>query len=379
MKKISIFVMMLLLFSAFITACGSSELIDDQNINNVQNKDNKKENKSKNNKKNNSFANNTNDKEVALYSIDMYIGSENVNNIYYARYPYHYFKVDSKLHKTQLVSFPNKLNKVISREDFNVFYDFIMKNSDKQTNNGNPLYSIALNYYDEEGESMNLYYFGYNDFSEELNVLVDKFNELCGEEVLAHPTKPLTLNADFIYNKFGVTAADYPREDVEAMLLTSRNSSLYNMLTKNYNLDSEMNNYYLNNEMEKIKYMFPTELQEAQSVSDKEYDEFINDFLEKLGDDWEIDEYSDQVDLRRITNTDTNERFYVGKAETLQKYKTYIDNNGPQIELDAGMEDMTYTTTFIYNNNNKYILVDFMYLSDNNNLVMVLETFYNMD
>ena len=154
--------------------------------------------------------------QVKLYCIEMTVASPNDTHVYSARYPFHYYYVDREEHRCHLVDMRNNPSKIISRDDFNFFAEYIESMNKKKENDAAAernvfAYSIYVSYFDSNNEMNSMSYFGYDSFPEELNTVIDKFNELCGENILSYPNEMVVSDVDFLYQEFGYTEADFPR------------------------------------------------------------------------------------------------------------------------------------------------------------------------
>lgn len=310
--------------------------------------------------------------QVKLYDIDITIASPNVSHIYSAKYPYYYYWVDSETHRCRLVDMKDDLPKVISREDFNVFADFMNEQDSKPKERNTFAYSINLTYYDENDEMTGISYYGYDEFPEELNVLIDKFNELSGQAILTYPEELITSEVDFIYDEFGLTESDYSRNEIEAMLAQSE-VKLHRMISSNTSIDSYMRGYYFTLEEAKIAYLKPTEELPGVEISDEEFREFIENFLAELGDDWTLGSESSDHILVKL-QSETHGSMFIGRAIDLRKLEPDFDKGC--LFLDAGCEGMTYSSDFIYNNAGNYFLTDF---KECDSFVEIAEIFAGLD
>lgn len=197
------------------------------------------------------------DDQVKLYCIEMTVASPNDAHVYSAKYPFHYCYVDKEDHRCHLVDMKNKPSKIISREDFDVFAEYVKSMEEKKKSNPPAdgaafTYSIYVSYYDANDDMDSMYLTGYDTFPKELNTVIDKFNELCGEDILTYPNETVDSDVDFLYQEFGYTEADYPRKDMEAML-ESPYVSLAKLISSTNTLAGYMEGYYTSLEVEKIK------------------------------------------------------------------------------------------------------------------------------
>ena len=318
----------------------------------------------------------TNENQVRIHSIQFTIASENYTHVYSAKFPYYIYVLNPYSKRIELCDFAEKPNKIISRDDFNLFNDFINAHS-KETKSSNSVfaYSIYLSFYDEEGDMQSSRCVGYDSFPEELNVLIDKYNELCGQYVFSYPDKVQKFSSDFIYDEFDLTEEDYPAEAIDEMIENS-NLSFSRFVGNVGAIEAYLKGYEHSLGEEKIKDIMPTELRPEVAVTDEELNKFLEEFLKQLGDNWEISEYSGQVDLTRLVNKETGQSMYVGKASALNAYTVRFDFGEGRIELDAHMEGMTVSTDFMYNKSGAYILADFKGCDD---FVDIANIFYDLE
>ena len=354
-------VLLLVAISIVLAACGIG-------LNPGSNKDLGKESNTK--------KSGTNENQVWIQSINLTVASKNDNHIYCVNFPYHFFYLDSEAKKISLYDFPEKPNKYISREDFDLFNNFVKEHSgDKKPVNADYAYSIFLSYYDEEGERQSKYCEGYNEFPEELNPLIDKFNELCGGIYFSHPGKVQKLTPEFIYDEFKLSKADYPIEAVNGMINDSY-LSFKQFVGKTGTIDNYMKGYEHSLESKKIEDLMPTELLPEKEVSDEAFEDFTRTFIDRIGRNWKIADSSDQTELTRLVNADTNQTMYIGKSKALSSYEVRFWGDSATIDLDAHMEGMTMSTDFMYDESGAYILVDFMNCED---FSEIAKTFYYLN
>jgi len=325
----------------------------------------------------------TDENQVSIYDIELTVASKNDRHIYSAKYPYHYFYVDSVDHCVRLIDMSDeieKLNKVISRDDFNLFKDFIDEQNKLQDENpktdGTIAYSLRVSYYDEEGESRYISCSGYDEFPKELNSIIDKFNELSKANIFQYPDEVITDFNGFVYEEFGMEDAEYTKDEVQAMLEQNEYSFFW-LMGHTQDMVSNMEGYYKQLERETIEELLPTQSRTGRNVSDAEFESFLNSFAEKLGDEWSVNANGiGSVSLVDIAKTvgQRQERIYVGKTVDLENFDPEYERG--ILYLDAGMEGMTYTSEFMYDKSGNFFLCDFM---DKDDFVAIAKAFHEAE
>lgn len=320
----------------------------------------------------------TNDEQVEIGWIDMVVLAENKNHVYNGSFPEYYYVANPEMHRFKRVYIGDELEDVIPRENFEVIYDHC-KNTDSQAGKGLPfLYSIYMTYYDKAGNFQKVRFTAYGDsFSDEAKEVIGKFNDLCGVEVFELPEKPVAIDADFIYNNLGITAEEYPAEDINAMI-ESRDSEepsgwMASLASRDFH--EIMDFYYAGLENETIQDLYATEILEYKDVTLDQRYEFAQRFAKKLGDQWAPDEYWKYMDVLVIKNQETGESFEILGGPYL---KDNIVENGerPGVVIMTGPETMSYTADFIYNKTGEYIMVEF---TDCTNFSEIARAFVEME
>lgn len=313
------------------------------------------------------------DDQVKLYCIEMTVASPNDTHVYSAKYPYHYFYVDKEEHKCHLIGMPNKPSKIISREDFNVFADYIRDMDAKKENGeaskeGTFAYSIYVSYYDSNNDMDSMYFAGYETFPKELNTVIDKFNELCGETILSYPNDTVDSDVDFLYQEFGYTEADFPRQDMEAML-ESPYVSLAKLISSTNTLAGYMDEYYTSLELEKIKDKLPDGTEKGQEVSMQELEQFAKEFAASLGAEWQVSESSKSSLLFDVTSGE-NAPLMVGRVVDIPSFNPDLQN--PSIFIEDGPEGEGYNSAYVIDSTGNYFLAEYMKQDD---FVPIVELF----
>ena len=317
----------------------------------------------------------TNDGQVEIYSIDLCIAGENEEHVYNASYPRYKDHINATTHEVDRIFFEPKRPEVISREDFNVFYNLYEKH-DKEDDYDKPqLYTLRIRYCDENEKDQSVYLFDHGDeFPEDLYPAIDKFNELCGEKVFSYPEKIVKYDHDFIYDNFGITAEDYSPEDIDGMLenyilgyfdnVVGSSTSDINQLMEGYHNDLENNT---------IEYLYAKELMNSNVVNKEQLHDFAEKFAKQLGDEWELDEYYDET--IRVNKKGTDENFSITSGYYAKEHSN--DNHGEvEVYFITGPEEMGYSTVFIYNKTGDYIIHEFR---DCENFAEIVKAFAEME
>ena len=66
----------------------------------------------------------------------MTVVSPNESHVYAAKYPFHYYYVDRETHRCHLIDMRNNPSKIISKEDFDVFADYVEGVNERDKGNG---------------------------------------------------------------------------------------------------------------------------------------------------------------------------------------------------------------------------------------------------
>lgn len=313
------------------------------------------------------------DNMVRLSCIQMTVASPNDAHIYSAKYPHHFYYVDKDEHKCQLIDMRNKPSKTISRDDFDVFAEFI-RDIDKMQANASSAkgdvfaYSIYVSYYDSYNNLQSMYCSGYDSFPEELNTVIDKFNELCGGTILLYPNETIVSDVDFLYQEFGYSEADFPRQDIEAML-EDPHVSVAKLISSTNTLASYMDGYYTSLELDKIKDKLPDGTETGQNVSMQELEQFAKEFAASLGTEWQISESSKSTLLFEVTR-EGEFPMLVGRVIDIPSFSPDLQN--ASIFIMDGPEGEGYNSSYVIDSSGNYFLAEYMRQED---FVSIVELF----
>lgn len=304
---------------------------------------------------------------VKIYQVALSVASPNENHVHYVRYPFYYsvFAADNDYIDIET----SQDDKWIPQEDFDFFIDFINKYIDDDTRPTDSImtYNFKLSYYDEGGNSVISMVYGYDSFPDELSEVIDRLNKLCGENIMEHPNEMIEDVPSFIYQETGVSEADYPREDIEKMLEEEGFMALDEMFSDSVGFEKMMSGYYGAIAEKNIEEYKTREIREATHISNAEYVEFVNKYLEKLGEDWSLTEELSQDKETMITRGKyaVNGHMYIAKAEIVEKWKKegdlkYNDGDGCiTYSMVVGGEGQSLICDFIYNEDASCVLINY--------------------
>lgn len=314
------------------------------------------------------------DDMTAVYQIEFSVISPTENHINYVKYPY-YYQILSENNKLVYLDLDPDTKHYIPKDDLNFFLDFIEKNdnSDDRTDDSVLTYCFKVTCYKDGPDSEILSaktIYGYDTFPEELNEVIDRMNKLCDVDLLEYPTDVVDDIPDFVYRELEVSEVDYPREDIEKMVDLYGVETMKRMVSDTNGFEGLMSRYNASVTSGKIEKYIPHELREATKISDEDYTEFVNKFVEELGDGWEILSGIDQDGLTEIVKNGDfrNGYMYIGKAELVSKWNQEGDiehhgYNGYDDEfvymMPVGPEDMSKSSDFLYNEDASVVLVDY--------------------
>lgn len=299
---------------------------------------------------------------LKICKLEVYSASANPSQIYHASYPYYYYtftKDTGKKGKTISMDLDQHLPvSDIPKEDVQYFIDYISSLPESSSDGTDISYSIRCRYKDSNGNEESIYRRGYDSFPDDWDVFIDKYNEILGDDILSGGNTLKTVTPEFLTEVFGVTDDDV-REGSLQDVIDVQNLDIIK-ITSLFYMDDALNGYYSCLKESEISPYRPAELISIDSTTE-EYDEFLLEYLNKIGCDFSIEEKSDQEYLRYFSDPDSDISFYTartcdmsnlptGKGETDDYYRLY---------LDAHMEDMTFSMDFIYSADKKFILVPY--------------------
>ncbi len=298
--------------------------------------------------------------ELTISSLEVYSAIKNSEHIYHVKYPYYYYRFEEYTNgevtpKLENFNFKEE-NRNISEEDLNYLVDYISSLPEEVEKGENISYNIHFRYYDEEGEEVYLFRRGYDIFPEDWDVFIGKYNKILGVEVLQTKGELQKVTPELLTDIYNVTDEDV-REGTLQDVIDSQDIDIVKLSDLLY-INIEFDSYYASVYETQIQPHRPDTITSIDGTKE-EYDRFIKEYLSKLGNNLFIEDSSDQEYLRRFTNTDTRQSFYIGRTCDIEKLNVEIDDYSDYyyILLDAHMEDMTYTADFVYSANNLYILI----------------------
>lgn len=314
---------------------------------------------------------NTPEGMAEVYQVALTVASPNVNHIHYVRYPYYYASF-SESNSYGDLDLDYDTEHFIPQEDLDFFLDFIEKydNSAERTDDSVFTYCLKVSYYPEDDDShystLEVAY-GYDSFPEELNEVIDRLNNLCGDDLLEYPTEMIEDVPSFIYEETKVSEDDYPREDIENMLEERGLFALDDMFTSAGGFAGLMGSYYSSVAAKNIEDITSRGLLDATEISDDEYTEFVEKYIGQLSGDWEMT-HGLSLDGLTMIHKDghpTHGYMYIGKAEIVSEWEkngdlAYDENGNKCIYMmPDGEEGMTKGCKFVYNKDASVILVDY--------------------
>lgn len=299
---------------------------------------------------------NTAEGEVRIRKIEVYSAVQNEAQIYHVRYPYDFYAFgDGKCSMYDLDQHVESED--LSQEQAQYFVDYVFALPDSpEPGAGEDLsYYIILNYQDESGEDEYLYRIGYDTFPEGWETFIDRYNEILGGEYLARSGGLQRVTPEFLTEVFGVTDEDVKegtlQDVIDVMGLNIKE------ITDLFYIDSALDGYYAAAKEDEIEPYRPKELVSVDSTQE-EYDAFVAKYLKEAGLDSSEEIESDQDYFRRFYDSDADGYFYIARTADMDQLPTRETDDGYfEMELDAHMEGMTFNQSFVYNADQKYILL----------------------
>lgn len=173
---------------------------------------------------------------------------------------------------------------------------------------------------------------------------------------------------DFLYQEFGYTEADFPRQDVEAML-ESPYVSLAKLISSTNTLAGYMEGYYTSLEPEKIKDKLPDGTEMRQNVSMQELEQFAEGFAASLGTDWQVPESSKSSILFDVTSAGKSPML-VGRVIDIPSLHPDLQN--ASIFMMDGPEGEGYNSSYVIDSTGNYFLAEYMRQEDFVSIVELL-------
>ena len=327
------------------------------------------------------------DSMAAVYQVQLIVVSPNNNQINCVRYPYYYMRFTDDNAMIDLDLEYDTMH-YIPKEDYDFFRDFIEKNdnTDERTEDSVLTYTFRVTGYTDLSCSdidTSMVAYGYDTFPVELNEVIDRLNRLCSEDLMEYPTDKIEDIPSFIYQELGVSEDDYPREDIEKMLEDNGPLAMDKMFSSSGGFAGMMNGYYSSITAGKVEKYLPYEVKDATEISDEDYTELVNKYVEKLGDGWDVMNgiYPDGLTMICKDGHPTNGYMYIGKADLVKKWQEGGDlecREGEALSylMPAGEEGMSKRSDFIYNEDASLVLVD--YNCSGPDYDEYVEIFYNL-
>ena len=308
-----------------------------------------------------------------IYDIELVVASPNEDHIYCVDYPSCYYVFGQH---NERVKFEREYEAkhYVKDEDLQYLLDYIYDHNDLTDREDDSLftYSLTVCYFDENDEMLYEKAWGYDTFPAELNGVIDKINEMCGEDVMPYPSDVISDIPEFIYSETGLTENDYPREDIEKMWADQNFVAMDKMLSEYYGIDGMMSIYYSNVAREDISDYVPTELRDAKSISDVQFETFVNAYLkvlnDEMGENWSLTFEELDPDGLNMINRDghpTHGFMYIAKAESVKDFRTNVD--GDQYVINVPDGELEQSCYFVYNEDASCVLVGYTNAGNNFN------------
>lgn len=303
-------------------------------------------------KTNQNAANKTNH----IYKLDIICTAENDGQVYRVYYPDQYYGFN----KEDMKCYSYTMNHVIAPEnitleDFTYITEYIENLPANENFNSDTLaFEIALNYYDANGVSQNVFVKGYDELPEGWSDFIDRVNGICGEEYLSGEGELVTVTPEFLTEVFGVTDEDVLLGTLSELIEVNE-LQMDDITQYGFNMQTELEAFYAIKKEPLIEPYRPVALDMVDSTQE-EYDLFVEDLLATLGDDWKEVE-SDEKNLRCFQSLNAQCIFYLGRSADLDQMSIDDKQEYYLMEFDAHMEDMIYSAVYYYNHDKKYVLV----------------------
>lgn len=297
----------------------------------------------------------------SLKKLEVYSNAVNPEQVYHISYPYYYYAfitdADGK-RGTGLFDLTNPVSPqdLTGQENGAEYFVEYVRNLPENQKGGDLACYVICRYVDGEGNEESIYRRCYDVFPEGWEEFVDRCNQICGAEYLMGTGQLQTVTPEFLTEVFGVTDEDVREGTLQDMIdLTELDMK---EITGLFRIEEALNGYYSAVKESVIEPNRPAELVSVDSTLE-EYEEFLAQFIEKIGADNVLEEESDQEHFRRFNRLDTGECFYTARTseiDSLPAVKRSVDDYY-YMELDAHLEDMIMGADFIYSADKKFILV----------------------
>ena len=304
------------------------------------------------------------DEAGTIKQLEVYTTSQNEEHIYHVNYPYSYYYFQTMPEGNVQSSMADLEDAVrdeeVPEEEYDYLINYLTNLPQREGSEESALaYKVYLRYVDKNGKEQSMALIGYDEFPEGWEEFITRYNGICGGEYLEENGEIQQVTPAFLTEVFGVTDDDVKDGTLQDVIETQKLDMT--KVTGLFNMERTLDAHYAYTQGDLLDPYRPGELMEIE-CTDEEYDAFVAEYLECLGDDWEETE-SDQKDLRLLYNGTEKIRLYVGKTEDIQNMSvclTSFSATGDSyytIDLDAHMEGMSYSAEFIYSADGKFMLV----------------------
>ena len=144
------------------------------------------------------------------------------------------------------------------------------------------------------------------------------------------------------------------------------------MLREYSGIDGMMSIYYSNVAREDISDYVPTELRDAKSISDVQFETFVNAYLkvlnDEMGENWSLTFEELDPDGLNMINRDghpTHGFMYIAKAESVKDFRTNVEGDQYIIIVPEG--ELEQSCYFVYNEDASCVLVGYTNAGNNFN------------
>ena len=303
--------------------------------------------------------------KTTLIRLEVYSAVENPLHIYHARYPFDYFvsvhdaprSAKAENGKTTLLKLENakrndpKSDNAITPEEELYFIDYVSALPEEYVRGETLACLIRCDYRDADGNEHYLSRHVYDEFPEDWDVFIDRYNEILGDDYLARSGKLVAVTPEFLTEIFGVTDEDV-KEGTLQDVIDSQQLDITRVATLFYMKDA-LDYYYASVKEDLLAPYRPTELISVDST-EEEYNAFLEEYLQKLG-------VSMATEIIPSGRGDYVRRFKINEEFDVYTARTADMENLPVVQSRDGeyyylLMDVTFGRKFIYNADFKYIL-----------------------
>lgn len=308
-----------------------------------------------------------------LLKLEVYSAAENDSHIYHAGYnPSGYYGSVHKNPKTNkaingattFIELENaksddpESDNRITPEEVTYFIKYVSALPEEPVRGENISYWIWCNYIDAYGIKHYLTRYGYDEFPEDWDIFIDRYNEILGDDYLTGSGNVVAVTPEFLTELFGVTDEDVKEGTLQDVIDSQKLNIM--RVTGQFYMKEVLKCYYSSLEGDILAPYQPVELIAVDST-EEEYNAFLEEYLQKLGLDMSAEVESDQGDCFRRFRINDEFEFYTARTVDLGQLPVVQSRDGWSswhyfLRMDAHMEGMSYGQDFIYSADFKYIL-----------------------